>query len=135
MAGKRATLTDKNIGNRVRMRRLELRMSQQTLAKQLGITFQQVQKYENGTNRVAAARLERISEVLDVPIHFFFEMADKSRPPALKRGPSVSARRVADFLASPDGHVLLSAFKRIKDVDLRRSVVRALDALPVGRRS
>ena len=72
MAGKRATSTDKNIGNRVRMRRLELRMSQQTLAKQIGITFQQVQKYENGTTAQLAARLERISEVLDVPIHFFF---------------------------------------------------------------
>jgi transcriptional regulator with XRE-family HTH domain len=135
MAGKRATSTDKNIGNRVRMRRLELRMSQQTLAKQIGITFQQVQKYENGTNRVAAARLERISEVLDVPIHFFFEAADKSRQPALKRGPAASTRRVADFLATPDGHALLSAFKRIKDLDLRRSVVRALDALPAGKRS
>ena len=135
MPGRRATSTDKNIGNRVRMRRLELRMSQQTLAKQLGITFQQVQKYENGTNRVSAGRLERISEVLEVPILFFFETADKSRYPALKRGPSANARRVTDFLASPDGHVLVSTFKRIKDLELRRSVVRALDALPMGKRS
>lgn len=135
MAARRTTSTDKYIGNRVRMRRLELRMSQVDLADRLGITFQQVQKYENGVNRISASRLQRISQVLDVPIYFFFEGAGESSQNQQKRGQRASASQVTDFLATPDAHALMRAFMRIKDPKLRRWVVRTVRALPQGGHS
>ena len=77
MAKKSPNLIDKHVGTRVRMRRMMLRMSQEKLADALGLTFQQVQKYENGTNRIGASRLQSISHILHVPISFFFEGAPK----------------------------------------------------------
>jgi transcriptional regulator with XRE-family HTH domain len=73
---RRVTTRDKDIGQHVRMRRLEKSMSQTVMGNHLGITFQQVQKYENGTNRISASRLQRVAEVLEVPIAFFFEIAE-----------------------------------------------------------
>ncbi len=114
--------TDQHVGKRVRMRRLMVDMSQTDLARGLGVTFQQVQKYEKGTNRVSASRLQHISQILQVPVSFFFE-----------GGPMVKGRRdlngapspayVSDFLATSDGLALMKAFTRIKDSRLRRSIV------------
>src|ERR1700684_2055098 len=92
---------DKHVGSRVRMRRLMLDMSKTNVADALGLTFQQVQKYEKGSNRIGASRLQHISQILQVPIPFFFEGA----PAALGIGPSaretaVSASYVNDFLYS-----------------------------------
>ena len=70
---------DRYVGSRVRMRRLMLNMSQEKLGNELGITFQQVQKYEKGTNRVSASRLQAMSYILQVPVAFFFEGAPRSR--------------------------------------------------------
>jgi transcriptional regulator with XRE-family HTH domain len=70
---------DKHVGSRVRMGRLMLGTSQETLGNKLGITFQQVQKYEKGTNRISASRLQAMCEVLQVPVSFFFEGARRSR--------------------------------------------------------
>src|ERR1043166_8485002 len=70
---RRADSRDAEVGRRVRSRRLECRLSQTELADRIGVTFQQVQKYENGVNRIGAGRLQRISEALDVPITFFFD--------------------------------------------------------------
>lgn len=70
---KRTDLIDKHVGNRVRMRRLMLKMTQEKLGDELGLTFQQVQKYEKGTNRISASRLQYLSRILDVPVPFFFE--------------------------------------------------------------
>ena len=67
--------TDKHVGARVRMRRMMLAMSQEKLGDALGLTFQQVQKYEKGTNRIGASRLQQISNILQVPVSFFFEGA------------------------------------------------------------
>src|SRR6266478_9270897 len=84
MQQKAANPIDRHVGNRVRMRRKMLSMSQTKLGDALGITFQQVQKYENGTNRIGASRLEQISHVLQVPVAFFFEGApDASAPHGL----------------------------------------------------
>lgn len=71
--------TDKHVGSRVRMRRLSLKMSQTTLANALGISFQQVQKYEKGTNRVSASKLQQISDILEIPVSFFFEGSVNSK--------------------------------------------------------
>ena len=85
--------TDKYVGSRVRMRRLMLHMSQERLADQLGLTFQQVQKYEKGTNRISASRLQEISQILEVPVPFFFEGAPQSFGGSRKSGdgPSLAA--------------------------------------------
>jgi transcriptional regulator with XRE-family HTH domain len=111
------------------MRRLMLGMSQEKLADQLGITFQQVQKYEKGVNRVSASRLQQVCHVLEVPISFFFENAPgpASHGRGLSEGPSHAY--VNDFLASTDGLALLKAFMQIEDPALRRSIVRLVEAV------
>src|SRR5207248_4793441 len=82
IVARRADGRDAEVGQRVRSRRLECRLSQTELADKIGVTFQQVQKYEKGTNRIGASRLQRISEALDVPITFFFD----ATPHASSRG-------------------------------------------------
>src|ERR1700736_6460173 len=91
---------DKHVGSRVRMRRLMLAMSQTKLGDALGITFQQVQKYEKGTNRIGASRLEHISNVLQVPIPFFFEGAPDVPGRSKGSGAAPSPAYATDFLAS-----------------------------------
>jgi transcriptional regulator with XRE-family HTH domain len=121
--------TDKYVGSRVRMRRLMLHMSQERLADQLGLTFQQVQKYEKGTNRISASRLQEISRILEVPVPFFFEGAPQASgaPRRSEDGPSLV--HITDFLGHADGHALVRAFTRIKNASLRRSIVRMVEAI------
>ena len=121
--------TDKYVGSRVRMRRLMLHMSQERLADQLGLTFQQVQKYEKGTNRISASRLQEISHILEVPVPFFFEGAPQSFGGARKSGDGPSLAYITDFLGNADGHALVRAFIKIKNTSLRRSVVRLVEAI------
>src|SRR3954466_4045402 len=90
--GRGAGPIDKSVGQRVRMRRITMQMSQTELAERVGITFQQIQKYEKGTNRIGASRLHRMSQVLEVPIAFFFEDV-----PAQK-GRNAAAPGLPDFL-------------------------------------
>jgi transcriptional regulator with XRE-family HTH domain len=119
LAKRSPTAIDKQIGARVRVRRGMLRMSQQQLAKRLGISFQQVQKYEKGSNRIGAARLQHICQILQVPVDFFFKEfpALETKP---KRSPSSD---VLEFLASTDGLALTTAFMRIRDKRLRRRIL------------
>jgi transcriptional regulator with XRE-family HTH domain len=121
--------TDKYVGSRVRMRRLMLHMSQERLADQLGLTFQQVQKYEKGTNRISASRLQEISHILEVPVPFFFEGAPQSFGSSRKGGEGPSLAYITDFLGNADGHALVRAFIKIKNTSLRRSVVRLVEAI------
>jgi transcriptional regulator with XRE-family HTH domain len=121
---------DKHVGSRQRMRRLMLDMSQTDIADALGLTFQQVQKYEKGSNRIGASRLQHISQILQVPVPFFFEGV----PAALGPGPSaretaVSASYVTDFLATSDGLSLVKAFMLIEDPKLRRAIVRLVEEI------
>src|SRR6202043_3425843 len=94
--------TDKHVGRRVRMRRKMLSMSQTKLADALGLTFQQVQKYEKGTNRIGASRLQQISHTLKVPISFFFEDPLKPTGESSARH-AHSLDYVGDFLTTTDG--------------------------------
>jgi transcriptional regulator with XRE-family HTH domain len=115
---------DKHVGSRVRMRRMMLSMSQEKLGDALGLTFQQVQKYEKGTNRIGASRLQQISHILQVPVAFFFEGAPNLPGQAtdgLREAPSPAY--VSDFLATSEGLALTKAFMRIKEPKLRRRVV------------
>ncbi len=115
---------DKHVGSRVRMRRMMLSMSQEKLGDALGLTFQQVQKYEKGTNRIGASRLQQISHILQVPVAFFFEGAPSLHGPGtdgMREAPSPTY--VSDFLATSEGLALTKAFMRIKEPKLRRRVV------------
>jgi transcriptional regulator with XRE-family HTH domain len=126
MPKKSPNLTDKHVGSRVRMRRMMLDMSQTELGNDIGLTFQQVQKYEKGTNRIGAGRLHEIARILKVPISFFFE--GSPREPGEPRGGRGEADAplpsyVTDFLATSDGLALTKAFMQIKDANLRRRIV------------
>jgi transcriptional regulator with XRE-family HTH domain len=120
---------DKHVGNRVRMRRMMLKMSQEKLGNGVGLTFQQIQKYEKGANRIGASRLQQIAQVLSVPVPFFFEGAPQSptRPQIVSEAPSPAY--VTEFLATSDGLALVDAFRRIKNVSLKRSIVRLVEEL------
>jgi transcriptional regulator with XRE-family HTH domain len=121
---------DKHVGSRLRMRRLMLDMSQTDIADALGLTFQQVQKYEKGTNRIGASRLQHISQILQVPVPFFFEGGPAAPGPGpLARETAVSASYVTDFLATSDGLSLVKAFMLIKDPKLRRAIVRLVEEI------
>jgi transcriptional regulator with XRE-family HTH domain len=120
---------DKHVGSRVRMRRMMLGMSQERLGDALDLTFQQVQKYEKGTNRIGASRLQQISIILQVPVAFFFEGApsEPGRPAAAGEAPSPAY--VSDFLASSEGLALTKAFMRIKNPKVRRRIVDLVEVI------
>src|ERR1700675_2388959 len=101
LAKKSPDPTDKHVGSRVRMRRMMLGMSQEKLGDALDLTFQQVQKYEKGTNRIGASRLQHIAHILQVPVSFFFEGLPDYKPVGMKEAPSPAY--VVDFLATSDG--------------------------------
>src|SRR5271163_4655826 len=105
---KAANATDKHVGNRVRMRRIMFEMSQEKLGDALGLTFQQVQKYEKGINRIGAGRLQQIAQILQVPVTFFFEGAPRAQTIGRQKGSAEapSPAYVSDFLATSDGLAL-----------------------------
>jgi len=121
---------DKHVGSRVRMRRMMLSMSQEKLGDALDLTFQQIQKYEKGTNRIGASRLQQISQVLQVPVTFFFEGAPtlgNEEAAGLQEAPSPAY--VTDFLASSEGLALVKAFRRIPDPKVRRRIVDLVEQI------
>jgi len=128
MAKKTPNPTDKHVGARVRMRRMMLSMSQEKLGDALDLTFQQVQKYEKGTNRIGASRLQQISNILQVPVAFFFEGAPHSGHGS-HSGDAPSPAYVSDFLATSDGLALVKAFQRIKNAKLRRRMVDLVEQM------
>jgi transcriptional regulator with XRE-family HTH domain len=127
---------DKHVGSRVRMRRMMLSMSQEKLGDSLGLTFQQVQKYEKGTNRIGASRLQQISHILQVPVSFFFEGAPHlpGMPRADGFAEAPSPAYVSDFLATSDGLALTKAFMRIHDSKLRRRIVDLVEQISAGEK-
>jgi transcriptional regulator with XRE-family HTH domain len=130
MAKKAPNPIDKHVGSRVRMRRMMLSMSQEKLGDALGLTFQQVQKYEKGTNRIGASRLQQISNILQVPVSFFFEGAPHlPGQHSSGMGEAPSPAYVSDFLATSDGLSLTKAFMRIKNSKLRRRIVDLVEQI------
>ncbi len=126
MPKKRPDPIDVHVGNRLRMRRLMLDMSQSEVATAVGVTFQQLQKYEKGLNRVSASRLQHLSHLLQVPVPFFFEGA-VTRTEATAGGNAKavvsSLAYVNEFLANSDGLALVKAFVCIPNPKLRRAIV------------
>lgn len=121
---------DVHVGSRVRLRRTMLGISQEKLGEHLGITFQQIQKYEKGANRIGASRLQEIARVLNTPVSFFFEDA----PGTPASGPqgmaeADSADYVVDFLSSSEGLQLNKAFVKIRDAKVRKKIVEMVRAL------
>jgi transcriptional regulator with XRE-family HTH domain len=105
------------------MRRMMVGMSQEKLGEACGVTFQQVQKYEKGTNRIGASRLQQISTILGVSVSFFFEGAPGEEAGKAGLSDSGSSAYVVDFLSTTEGLQLNKAFVRIKDPKVRRRVV------------
>ncbi len=121
-----ANAVDKKLGQRVRTRRLEIGMSQEKLAELLGVTFQQVQKYEKGVNRIAASRLFDIASALDMPVARFFENLSAR---AIAGVAEAQRDFVDDVLATPEGAQMMALFSGIKNVKVRRRVVELVRAL------
>ena len=122
---------DRAVGQRVRVRRLLLGMSQEALGERLGLTFQQVQKYEKGVNRVSASRLFDLGQVLEVPITFFFqEFASNSKfNDAPKEEGALDVSQTLHLLRTDKAVQLMRAFDRIKDESMRTAIVSHVRAL------
>lgn len=117
---KQGSAIDRQVGNRVRLRRMLMGISQEHLGKLLGLTFQQVQKYEKGVNRIGAGRLFEISRILGVPIMYFFEEAAAQ---GTVSSTSEALPAIMDFVSSSDGLQLSLAFMKLKDPKLRKRVL------------
>ena len=129
MSTKAPNPVDKYVGSRVRMRRIMLGMSQEKLGEALGLTFKQIQKYEKGTNRVGASRIQQISEILQVPVSFLFEGGPTGTTNSEGFSEGTSPAYVSDFLATAEGLALTRAFTRINDAKLRRSIVDLVEQI------
>ena len=128
MSTKAPNPVDKYVGSRVRMRRIMLGMSQEKLGEALGLTFQQVQKYEKGTNRVGASRLQQISEILQVPVSFLFDGGPSGAVNGNAFGEGASPAYVSDFLATSEGSgadARVHAHRRFQNAALDRRTGRA----------
>src|SRR3954451_16270686 len=126
---KTANAIDKHVGSRLRMRRLMLGMSQEKLGEAFGLTFQQVQKYEKGMNRISASRLQQAAQILDVSVPFFFEGAPGGHELS-KTAPSPAY--VNEFVSSEDGLRLIEAFMRITRPAVRHRIVSLVREIGAG---
>ena len=121
---------DIHVGSRVKLRRTMQGMSQEKLGDALGITFQQIQKYEKGTNRIGASRMQQIAAALKVPVSFFFDDAPKGiAPGGGEANEAGSTSYVVDFLSSTEGIQLNRAFVRINNPAIRRKIVDLVKTL------
>ena len=134
MTKKNPNPIDVHVGNRVRMRRMLVGMSQEKLGDALGLTFQQVQKYEKGANRVSASRLYQMSSTLGVPIQFFFDDIPISNQAPSSEGMAEgdSAGVLMDFLNSSEGFQMGRAFSAIEDSNVRRRVLDLVKAISLS---
>lgn len=125
---------DVHVGSRVRLRRMLIGLSQEKLGLSMGLTFQQIQKYEKGVNRIGASRLYKLSQVLDVPVQFFFEgmsSGNDQASPGLAEPDTESF--LYEFLNTRDGLELNRAFIKVTDPEQRRSIVELVRAM--GRKA
>src|SRR5271154_6552984 len=125
---KQANPIDMQVGNRVRIRRMLIGMSQERLGDLLGLTFQQVQKYEKGVNRIGAGRLYEVSRILNVPIDFFYEGLGGTTQPGAGET-EATAPPVMEFVSSGEGLQLSLAFMKIKDTKVRKRVLDLVKSL------
>ena len=117
---------DIHVGSRLRMRRMMLGMSQEKLGEAFGLTFQQVQKYEKGANRMGASRLQQAAQILGVSVPFFFEGAPGGH---IEGGDTLSPSYIDDFVSSEDGRRLIKAFVRIARPAVRYRIVNVVQEI------
>ena len=127
---KQANPIDAQVGNRVRLRRMLIGMSQERLGELLGLTFQQVQKYEKGVNRIGAGRLFQVAHILGVPVSYFYEGVNEDTAAI---GTGNGEPPVMEFLSTGEGLQLSLAFMRIKDPKVRRRVIDLVRSLADGQ--
>jgi transcriptional regulator with XRE-family HTH domain len=121
---KNPDVVDKHVGSRVRLLRMQAGMSQEALGDKLGLTFQQIQKYEKGQNRIGASRLFQLSRIFRTPVGFFFEGLDVADEPR-----DAPASPSLDFLSNAEGYDLNVAFARIRDAGARRKIIELVQSL------
>ena len=131
MSVKRPDPVDVEVGHRIRIERLSRGLSQTALANELGVTFQQVQKYEKGVNRVGAGRLTRIAEVLGVPVATFFSGKELLDSDPTKASGEASPLQL---LTVSGAFRLLRAYADIEDSNLRRSIVDLVEQITSQKR-
>lgn len=129
---KQANPIDAQVGNRVRLRRMLIGMSQEKLGELLGLTFQQVQKYEKGVNRIGAGRLYQVAHILGVSVGYFYEGIIEQVPQHTEGAEEHTTPPVVEFLSSGEGLQLTLAFMRIKDPKVRRRVIDLVKSLADG---
>lgn len=130
MAGKKPNPIDTHVGSRVRLRRMLVGMSQEKLGEQMDLTFQQIQKYEKGVNRIGASRLFHLAQILDVPVQFFYEGAPAiDRPSTPGFADASNEAFIYEFLNSREGLELNRAFVKISDPKVRRSIIELVRSL------
>ncbi len=147
MPRKKEMMIDAHIGARLRLRRLMLGMSQEALGERLSLTFQQVQKYEKGTNRIVASRLYELARVLDVPVQYFFDGLedDTTQPPTtgmsedIAKAPQPNAESASvapylNFVSSNDGLQLNRAFLQIESEAVRRNIISMIQSIAVSEK-
>jgi transcriptional regulator with XRE-family HTH domain len=132
MSSKSPDPSDKHVGSRVRMRRRMLDMNQSDLADALGMSFQQVQKYENGTNRIGASRLQQIANLLQVPVDFFFEGLSTPSNTEKRTAEAFSYTDLTEFAASSEGQSLIKAYTKINSRPLKLAIVHIVEDLAGG---
>ncbi|MGL5445818.1 MAG: helix-turn-helix domain-containing protein [Rhabdaerophilum sp.] len=127
---------DRHVGRRIRMRRIQVGMSQERLADSLGVTFQQVQKYEKGANRITMSRMRIVAQVLGVPMSYFSEGAPGEEGMVLVGGfaENKQADYTVELFSTPEGVALARAFASIEDPKVRRRVVDLVTTLAEGQR-
>jgi transcriptional regulator with XRE-family HTH domain len=118
---------DVHVGERIRMWRTERKITRITLGEAIGVTDQQIGKYENGTNRIGASRLQQICNVLEIPVSFLFEGALGSSP-----GEGGMPQDIIDFMESEEGVRFVAAFSRITDRKMRRGIARLTGRIAEG---
>jgi len=130
VTAKRPNPIDVHVGERIHMWRVHRKMSRITLGEAIGLTVQQIQKYEKGTHRIGASRLQQICAVLEIPVSFLFEGELGPSP-----GESGMPQDIIDFMESPEGVRFVAAFSRITDRKMRRGIARLANRIAehVGR--
>lgn len=130
----RANPVDAHVGGRLRLRRALIGMSQEKLAEAVGLTFQQVQKYERGTNRVSASRLYQFSKILDVPVSYFFDQYKDSSADNFSYGAGMADNAQEGFVE--DNHLydketieLVRIYYSIKDVKMRKDLLKLIKSM------
>lgn len=124
-----ANKVDRHVGGRVRARRQVLGISQEKLGSALGVTFQQIQKYEKGTNRISASRLQQIGAALGVPVGYFFEGLQDASPQAAGFAESQPPSYTAGTASTDEGLRLMRAFLRIEDPSVRRRIIELAESI------